>query len=268
MANFQVLDAYGSVITIQSSTFGSAERQAVVAYINSSINATLSGVPSVNAFITNVPSVNAVITNIPSVSGTVGASIIGLTPVAVVSMPGVTITSVLSTVPVEIIKGSIIGTYAEDLGHTTGDKGLFTLGVRNDTVASFVSADLDYTPKATDSAGRTLIKLFASDEVRIEGSVSNTNTSITSLVPAAGAGLRNYLTDLTVVNTGSVATLVTLTDGDGSVVGRTIAPATGGSNIIGMATPIRTGGFNQAISFQSGTAASTLYLKAYGYKAP
>lgn len=33
MANFVVKDAYGSVITIQSSTFGSAERQAVQAFI-------------------------------------------------------------------------------------------------------------------------------------------------------------------------------------------------------------------------------------------
>src|SRR3990167_10125027 len=33
---------------------------------------------------------------------------------------------------------SIAGTYAEDSGHTTADRGLFVLGVRNDAVASFV----------------------------------------------------------------------------------------------------------------------------------
>src|SRR3990167_1510488 len=57
MANFVVRDGYGSVITIQSSTFGSAERQIVGASIIGTFPVTISGNPSV--------------------SGTVGASIIG-----------------------------------------------------------------------------------------------------------------------------------------------------------------------------------------------
>ena len=41
---------------------------------------------------------------------------------------------------------SIIGAYAEDAGHTQSDPGVFILGVRNDTMASVTSADLDYGP--------------------------------------------------------------------------------------------------------------------------
>lgn len=43
---------------------------------------------------------------------------------------------------------------AEDSGHTSGQIGNFVLGVRNDAAAVLTSTDLDYTPFATDSAGR------------------------------------------------------------------------------------------------------------------
>jgi hypothetical protein len=84
MANFQVLDAYGSVITIQSSTFGGAERQIVGG------NLAITGTPSVNAFITNVPSVNATIAP---------ASVFVLNPVSVlaVTQSGLNITSVIAS---------------------------------------------------------------------------------------------------------------------------------------------------------------------------
>jgi hypothetical protein len=45
-------------------------------------------------------------------------------------------------------------TYLEDSGHTTGDRGAFMMGVRNDANAALTSTDLDYSPIATDSAGR------------------------------------------------------------------------------------------------------------------
>lgn len=44
--------------------------------------------------------------------------------------------------------------HAEDSAHVSGDIGSFALGVRNDTNAVMTSADGDYSPLATDSAGR------------------------------------------------------------------------------------------------------------------
>lgn len=285
MANFQVLDAYGSVITIQSSTFSGAERQAVAAYIMNagSVSGTV-GVSVIGAVNINPASVQVlnpvsllavnpnpssvwVINPNQSVSGQIGASIIGLTPVNVVSMPGVSVTSVLSIVPVEITRGSIAGTYSEDSAHATTDKGIFTLAVRNDAVASFVSADLEYSAKSVDSAGRTLVKPFAPEQSRIEGTISLTSTSITTVIAAAGAGLRNYVTDFFIANPGSVTTLVTFKDGAGSVLGYTIAPATGGSNAPGFQTPIRTG-VNATFDIQATNPTSTLYATFTGFKAP
>jgi hypothetical protein len=163
---------------------------------------------------------------------------------------------------------SIVGTYAEDAGHTTADKGVFILGVRNDTVASFTSANLDYSPHATDSAGRILTKPFSAEASRIEGYASVVSTSVTTLVAAAGAGLKNYITDIILANTGATTTLVTFRSGGGtSVLGYGIAPAGGGSNMIGFATPMRTLA-NETFDFQATSASSILFAKVSGFKAP
>lgn len=158
--------------------------------------------------------------------------------------------------------------YAEDAPHATGDPGLFVLGVRNDAVASFVSANLDYSPIGVDSAGRSLIKPFAAEESRIEGYASLVSTSVTTLVAAAGAGLKNYITDVLVANTGATTTLITFrSQGGTSVLGYTIAPSGGGSNIPGMAVPFRTGA-NESFDFQPTSASSILYVTVKGFKAP
>lgn len=161
---------------------------------------------------------------------------------------------------------SIVGTYAEDAASAGGDKGILTLGVRNDAVASLVGADLDYTAWATDSAGRQLYKPFAADENRLDTVSSVVSTSVTALFTSV-VGLRNYVTDIMVANTGSVATLVTFKDGSTSILGFTIAPAGGGSNINGMAFPLRTAPA-QDFTYTAGTASSVLYVTAKGYKAP
>lgn len=161
---------------------------------------------------------------------------------------------------------SIVGTYLEDAPSADGDRGIFVLGIRNDTVSSLVSADKDYGGMTTDSAGRTLTKPYAPNEAFIFGVASTLNTNPSSLLAGAGAGLRNYITDIMVSNSGSVATLVSFRDGDASIIGRTIAPATGGSNHK-FNMPMRTGGFNQPIEYTAGTATSVLNVVAYGYKA-
>ena len=163
---------------------------------------------------------------------------------------------------------SIAGTYAEDAAHSGGERGLFTLGVRNDAVASFTSANLDYGPVGTDSAGRTLTKPFAPEESRVYGVASTVNTAASSLIAAGGVGLRNYITDLWIANTGSVATLVSFRDIDASIIGKTIAPAGGGSNIIALATPMRTHALNSQIEYTANVAVSILHVTAFGFTAP
>ena len=222
----------------------------------------------------SVLQVLATVTNNASISGTAGASIIGAPP-ANLFVGGALVTTANAvpvqppasgSLPVIVASPSIVGTYAEDSIHATGDKGIFVLGVRNDTTSSFVSANLDYAPLATDSAGRALFKPFAADENRLDTVSSVTSTSVTALFSSV-TGLRNYVTDIMVANTGSVATLVTFKDGSTSILGYTIAPAGGGSNINGMAIPMRTAPAQDFV-YQAATASSVLYVTAKGYKAP
>lgn len=140
-------------------------------------------------------------------------------------------------------------------------------GMRNDTLASILGADLTSRLKATDSAGREITKPFSAEESRVEGYGSIVSTSQMTLVGAAGAGLRNYITDIWLANTGSVATLVTLKDGAGSILGYTIAPSGSGSNLQGLQMPIRTG-VNATFDIQPTTGVSILYATVKGFKAP
>ena len=93
------------------------------------------------------------------------------------------------------------------------------------------------------------------------------STSVTVLVAAAGAGLRNYITDVWVANTGASNSLITFRDGAGSVLGYTIAPTVGGSNLQGLTVPIRTGA-NATFDFQPGTSSSVIYVTCKGFQAP
>lgn len=139
--------------------------------------------------------------------------------------------------------------------------------LRNDTIASSLGVDLTYRVAMSDSAGRIVTKPYAPSEALVQGVGSTVNIAKSSLLAVSGTGLRNYITDILVANTGSVATLVSFSDSDGSVIGRTIAPATSGSNIR-LGTPMRTGSLNSQVEFTAQTASSVLHVTAFGYKAP
>ena len=122
--------------------------------------------------------ISSLVSTIPS-SVIVGASIFGMLPAgsqvigsvatlqgtnpwvvnfqnpSILSVPVGSIITVFGQSP------SIVGTYAEDVAHTTADKGVFMLGVRNDAVSSITSAERDYSPIAVDETGRNIIVPFA-----------------------------------------------------------------------------------------------------------
>lgn len=128
---------------------------------------------------------------------------------------------------------SIVGTYAEDASHTSGDKGLFALAVRNDTLSSITSADSDYSPFAVGATGAITahnapITKWVQGTADLRGSSGGSVTAI----GAQGASVFTYITSAQVANMGSASVLVTFAGGLGSILGYTIAPAGGGSNIL------------------------------------
>lgn len=338
--SYQFVDAYGSVITADSSIVSGVIHRPVVniGSILGPVTTTFSGSPSISGAITvtstvsigNTPSISGTVNigNIPSVSGTVGASIIGQLPAGTALLgsvatlqgtnpwitsgsvmllgganvigsiavlqgtalwnisgsvaalmrdgtgTGLTTTSNNLDVNIKTINtnGSLMavqtGTRISSIvGSTPSSTLVGTYGHRNDNVSSFLGGNLSWNPVGTDSAGRPITKPFAPEESRIEGYGSTVNTSQTTLVAAAGAGLRNYITDLWFFNTGAAATLITLKDGAGSVLGYTGAPAGSGSNLPGLQTPIRTGA-NATFDFQATTGTSVLFATVKGFKAP
>src|SRR3990167_953334 len=174
-------------------------------------------------------------------------------------------TPVGSTI-VMVQANSIVGTYAEDAAHTTGDKGVFILGVRNDAVASFVAANLEYGPMATDSAGRGLIKPFSSEDGTIISYFGSVVSGSVTLVQASVIGKNSYVTDFALGNSGSTTTLVTFQGGDTSLLGQFIVPAGGGNNKVWQ-IPLKTN-VSQDLAFKVVPSQSILYAVVKGYQAP
>ena len=174
-------------------------------------------------------------------------------------------TPVGSTI-VMVQANSIVGTYAEDAAHTTGDKGVFILGVRNDAVASFVAANLEYGPMATDSAGRGLIKPFSSEDGTIISYFGSVVSGSVTLVQASVIGKKSYVTDFALGNSGSTTTLVTFQGGDTSLLGQFIVPAGGGNNKVWQ-IPLKTN-VSQDLAFKVVPSQSILYAVVKGYQAP
>lgn len=269
------LNVGGSVVAFQS---------------NPSVFQALAGLMSTNASVITVGTAAAN----QSVSGTVGASVIGTVPT---TQSGTTITSVVNIVPSSVLVGAslfgqlpagtaVLGSVATLQGTNpwniagsvaafvvgsssiiTVEKGSSILAVpvgSTITVAQgSVAAAVINTPQASVHG---TVKIFPASTVSGHGSVNG--AASVQVLAAPGAGLYNYVTDFTLSNTGAATTLVTFTDGDGSIMGRAIAPTAGGAVMAGIVSPMRTLQTNKVVNISAATATSVLYAWIGGYKAP
>jgi hypothetical protein len=230
-----------------------------------------------------------------SVSGTVGASIIGTVPVTQATTPwtigsiygnisgsvaafqiGTTITSLVSTVPSSVIVGTSIfgqlpagtaplGSVAtlqgtnpwvvvgSVYGNVSGSVIAFQGGTQITSISGIPQASVHGT-----------VALFPASMVSGHGSVNG--AASVQILAAPGAGLYNYVTDISLANTGAATTLVTITDGDSSTLGKLIAPAGGGAVMASLATPMRTMATNKVVNISAATATSVLHAWIGGYR--
>lgn len=115
---------------------------------------------------------------------------------------------------VELVAGATSAGKAEDAPHASGDTGVAILGVaQNTTPGLTVSAAGDYSPIITDSEGKTITAGTGAPAATRNGHVALTTTSDVSLIASAGSGLRHYVCDVTVDNTGAAAVRFILKDG-------------------------------------------------------
>ena len=101
---------------------------------------------------------------------------------------------------------------AEDGAHTSGDTGVLALAVRNDSSAAFSGTDLDYTPIATDAAGRVNVLQKASTATL--SNVASSASSVTLLsanTARIGAQFYNDSTQICFLKLGTTASSTSFT---------------------------------------------------------
>lgn len=131
-------------------------------------------------------------------------------------------------------------------------------------------ANNDRSDFITDLVGKLIILPYANPENFVSGAITSamTGTTSTSLIAAPGAGLRNYITQITVSNAhATVGTDVAIQDGSGGTTLYTIpAAAVYGGAVLTFPTPLRQPTTNTAIFCVNVTTGASTKVSASGYK--
>lgn len=136
------------------------------------------------------------------------------------------------------------------------------------TNKSFVSNATNTRPIATVD-GRQITRLNSIPENEWQYAAASggiTNTSDVVLQAAAGAGIKNYLTGLSVANASATATEVVVKDGS-TVIWRSYVAANLQLKDIPFPTPLQSTA-NAALNVACITTGTQTYISAQGYKAP
>ena len=153
---------------------------------------------------------------------------------------------------------------AEDAAHASGDTGVAVWGVRIPTTpAAQTSAAGDYGGVAVDQEGKTVVTPFAGDEVAWQGNpITLTSTTSAAVKAAAAAGIRNYITDVTMANTSATGVRVDLLDG-ATVIRSFWVPPT--STVTQSFSKALKGTAATAVNFQLSAAVTDVRCSANGY---
>ncbi len=118
----------------------------------------------------------------------------------------------------------------------------------------------------TDLVGKLIVLPYANPENFVSGRATATDTTSTSLLGAPAAGLRNYVTQITVWNSSATNTYIKIQDGSGGTELYDIpCPATGGATLT-LPVPLRQPTTATAIFFAANASANAVFVSASGYK--
>lgn len=172
------------------------------------------------------------------------------------------------------VQGSVAVTGSTG-GVSATDEAAFTQGTSSDTpLAALYSTSI--TNLSSGQTGvvqaskerRLVVSPYCKPEDCISGATSTTGTSSTQII-AAVASTKLCITEVSIANTSSTDSLITLQDGSGgTALWYTVAPAKngfGGSNVP-LPSPVCTSSGN-GLYFAAGAAATTIYVSAGGFKA-
>jgi hypothetical protein len=130
-------------------------------------------------------------------------------------------------------------------------------------------ANGDATRLQADLVGRQVVAPYTLYDNIVRGCGNATGTADTAVIAAAGAGIRNYVTTITVINTSSTSTYVTVKDGATALleIAAPASTASMGGAVVALPVPLRTTA-NTAFNFASAAGVTTMRVCAVGFTAP
>lgn len=136
------------------------------------------------------------------------------------------------------------------------------IGVEARTSERTAVTNGDVVRLMADLVGRLVVEPFAPSDLSQKNQTTHTDTTNQEMFAAAGAGVRNYLTDVSISNSSSTYTEVLIKDGTTEIY-RFPAPGTGGA-VHRFARPIFTTA-NTALNISTSGAVSTVRVSGSGY---
>ncbi len=257
MANYSALDAYGSVLTVASSTISGVQypvfKFADAITVNpSSVSGTAGASIIGTAPVTQVTnpwvitgSVQGVanqsvsgtinIAGNPSISGTVNIEVMpgsvvafqGTIPWAISSVYG-NISGSVATIQTGTVIVSVVGNYAAASSLIASAPGNFNLGSRNDSLSSILGGDKTFAPMTIGPVGEVLTA-NAPITQWVQGIASCFTGIIQPVIAAQGSSVFTYITSGQVANASANNVYLTLYGATSSVVGFLPVPANSGA---------------------------------------
>jgi hypothetical protein len=187
-------------------------------------------------------------------------SMIALLPTALGAGGGLKVDGSGTTLPVG-------GTVATNVAITGNPLNLGAQAVSSENAAVTAGRQVQLV---ADLVGKTIVLPYANPENFVSGAITTamTGTTTTSLLAAPAAGLRNYITQITVSNAhATVGTDVIIQDGSGGTTLYTIpAAAVYGGAVITFPTPLRQPTTATAIFCANVITGASTKVSASGYK--
>lgn len=164
------------------------------------------------------------------------------------------------------VDGTVSATSAGDVAHDAADSGnpvKIGAKVETDMTSITAAADGDRTNVYAGSDGILLVRQDSPLGNVVSGNASNTDGASTSCIAAQGAGVKTYLTDVTLTNTSATDIYVEIKDG--TTAKWTMPVPAGGGVTHSFRTPLA-GTANTAWNFDASAATTTLYCSMSGFK--
>ncbi len=170
------------------------------------------------------------------------------------------VTTVTTVTTCSTLTGSGVAHDAADSGNP------HKIGAKAETSLSGITlvADGDRTDLYAGVDGVLITRPHCNLEDIVSGNASNTDGTSTSVISAAGSGVKMYLTSATITNTSATDTYCELKSG--STVRWTVSVPANGGVVISFPVPLPPNAANEAWNFDMGAAVTTAYCSLVGFK--